>query len=133
MRVTQDGRTAGSAPQWTSMVLDTLARHRVPVTFFLVGAQVRRHADVVRDRLAGHEAGNHVEREFPDDPVGHSRRTVVDVRPGTIVLGHDVGAARRLVALRCLPDMIGGLRARGYTFVTVSALLGAGVPDTPTR
>ncbi|WFF01176.1 hypothetical protein [Micromonospora sp. WMMD964] len=74
-----------------------------------------------------------VEREFPDDPVGHARRTVADVRPGTIVLGHDVGAARRLVALRGLPDMIGGLRARGYTSVTVSALLGAGVPDTPTR
>ncbi|MEK8109511.1 polysaccharide deacetylase family protein [Micromonospora sp. M12] len=38
----------GPAPQWTPLVLDTLAQHRVPATFFMVGAQVRRHADVVR-------------------------------------------------------------------------------------
>ncbi|MEU7971249.1 polysaccharide deacetylase family protein [Micromonospora sp. NPDC049089] len=189
----------GPAPQWTPMVLDTLAQHRVPATFFMVGAQVRRHADVVRDRLAGHEVGNHswehrdlaeldaaeayddlrrshdaiadltgvppallrppyghlggavlhaaarldyrlvlwslqmVERQFPDDPAGHAQRIVAEVRPGTIVLGHDVGAHRRLVALRGLTDMINGLRSRGYTFVTVSALLGAGVGTTPTR
>ncbi|MGC5287966.1 polysaccharide deacetylase family protein [Micromonospora sp. DT231] len=189
----------GPAPQWTPMVLDTLARHRVPATFFMVGAQVRRHADVVRDRLAEHEVGNHswdhrnlaeldpteayddlrrshdaiaeltgtqptllrppfgqmggavlhaaarldyqlvlwslqmVEREFPDDPAGHARRIVNEVRPGTIVLGHDVGARRRLVALRGLTDMINGLRSRGYTFVTVSALLRASVAPTPTR
>ena len=44
--------------------------------------------------------------------------------------GHDVGARRRLVALRGLTDMINGLRSRGYTFVTVSALLAAGIaPD----
>ncbi|MFF5055690.1 polysaccharide deacetylase family protein [Micromonospora sp. NPDC000663] len=187
----------GPAPQWTPMVLDTLAEHRVPATFFLVGAQVRRHGDVVRGLLAEHEVGNHswrhrdlaqmdtaavyddlrrshdaiadvtgsqprlvrppyghlggavlqaaarldyrlvlwslqmVEREYPGDPAGHARRIVAGVRPGTIVLGHDVGDLRRLVALRGLPDMITGLRARGYTFVTVSALLGAGV--TPTQ
>ncbi|MET8233502.1 polysaccharide deacetylase family protein [Micromonospora sp. NPDC005298] len=187
----------GPAPQWTPMVLDTLARHRVPATFFLVGAQVRKYPDVVRGRLAEHEVGNHswrhrdlaqldttavyddlrrshdaiadvtgssprllrppyghlggavlhaaarldyrlvlwslqmVEREYPHDPAGHARRIVAEVRPGAIVLGHDVGDQRRLVALRGLPDMIIGLRARGYTFVTVSALLGAGV--TPTR
>ncbi|MEV1073367.1 polysaccharide deacetylase family protein [Micromonospora parva] len=189
----------GPAPQWTPMVLDTLAEHRVPATFFMVGAQVHRHADVVRGRLAGHEVGNHswqhrdlaeldaaeayddlrrshdviaeltgtppvllrppyghlggavlhaaarldyrlvlwslqmVEREFPDDPAGHAQRIVAGVRPGTIVLGHDVGARRRLVALRGLTDIINGLRSRGYTFVTVSALLGAGVAPPQTR
>ncbi|MEO3771918.1 hypothetical protein [Micromonospora sp. B9E7] len=41
--------------------------------------------------------------------------------------------ARHRVALRGLTDMINGLRARGYTLVTVSALLGAGVALTPTR
>ncbi|WP_319460794.1 polysaccharide deacetylase family protein [Micromonospora sp. RTP1Z1] len=65
-----------------------------------------------------------VEGEFPHDPAGHARRIVADVQPGTILLGHDVGTERRLVALRGLPDMITGLRARGYTFVTVSQLLG---------
>ncbi|MFF4890260.1 polysaccharide deacetylase family protein [Micromonospora chersina] len=179
----------GPQPQWTPMVLDTLAEHRVPATFFLVGERARRHAALVRDRLAGHEVGNHswahhdlarmdartayddlrrsheaitaatgvaprllrppwghlggavlhaaarldyrlvlwtlqmVEGEYPHDPAGHARRIVADVRPGTILLGHDVGPERRLVALRGLPDMISGLRARGYTFVTVSELL----------
>ncbi|MFU8852652.1 polysaccharide deacetylase family protein [Micromonospora sp. SL1-18] len=64
-----------------------------------------------------------VEGEFPRDPVGHARRIVADVQPGTILLGHDVGTEQRLVALRGLPDMITGLRGRGYTFVTVSQLL----------
>ncbi|MFG3599226.1 polysaccharide deacetylase family protein [Micromonospora chersina] len=179
----------GPRPQWTPMVLDTLAEHGVPATFFLVGERARRHAALVRDRLGGHEVGNHswahhdlarmdartayddlsrsheaitaatgaaprllrppwghlggavlhaaarldyrlvlwtlqmVEGEYPHDPAGHARRIVADVRPGTILLGHDVGPERRLVALRGLPDMISGLRARGYTFVTVSELL----------
>lgn len=65
-----------------------------------------------------------VEGEFPGDPAGHARRIVADMQPGTILLGHDVGTERRLVALRGLPDMITGLRDRGYTFVTVSQLLG---------
>ncbi|MFE9688183.1 polysaccharide deacetylase family protein [Micromonospora sp. NPDC005806] len=64
-----------------------------------------------------------VEGEYPHDPVGHARRIVADVQPGTILLGHDVGTEQRLVALRGLPDMIIGLRDRGYTFVTVSQLL----------
>ncbi|WP_433313537.1 polysaccharide deacetylase family protein [Micromonospora chersina] len=179
----------GPQPHWTPMVLDTLAEHGVPATFFLVGERARRHAALVRDRLGGHEVGNHswahhdlarmdaraayddlrrshdaisaatgaaprllrppwghlggavlhasarldyrlvlwtlqmVEGEYPHDPAGHARRIVADVRPGTILLGHDVGPERRLVALRGLPDMISGLRARGYTFVTVSELL----------
>jgi peptidoglycan/xylan/chitin deacetylase (PgdA/CDA1 family) len=64
-----------------------------------------------------------VERRFPGDPVGHARQIVADVQPGTILLAHDVGADRRLVALHGLPDMISGLRERGFTFVTVSELL----------
>ncbi|MGR6321819.1 polysaccharide deacetylase family protein [Micromonospora soli] len=64
------------------------------------------------------------EDEFPHDPSGHARRIVADVQPGTILLGHDVGHEQRLVALRGLPEMITGLRDRGYRFVTVSQLLG---------
>ena len=46
-----------------------------------------------------------------------------ETTPGTILLAHDVGAADRLVSLRGLPDMITGLRARGFEFVTVSDLI----------
>ncbi|MEV4831973.1 polysaccharide deacetylase family protein [Micromonospora sp. NPDC049257] len=179
----------GPLPRWTPTVLDTLERHAVPATFFLVGARVRRHADLIRGRLARHEVGNHswrhrdlarlaaaevhddlrrsheaiaeaagvaprltrppyghlgggvlhaavrldyrvvlwslqmVEGEFPDDPAGHARRIVADVVPGTILLAHDAGPENRQVAVRGLDAMITGLRARGYTFVTVSQLL----------
>ena len=43
--------------------------------------------------------------------------------PGDIILAHDVGADRRLVALRGLAAMIDGLRARGFGFATVSDLV----------
>jgi peptidoglycan/xylan/chitin deacetylase (PgdA/CDA1 family) len=49
----------GPGPRWTPMVLDTLAAAGVPATFFMVGRNLREHAGLVRDRLAGHEIGNH--------------------------------------------------------------------------
>ncbi|WP_305783257.1 polysaccharide deacetylase family protein [Symbioplanes lichenis] len=49
----------GPGPRWTPMVLDTLAAAGVPATFFMVGRNLREHAGLVRDRLAGHEVGNH--------------------------------------------------------------------------
>ncbi|MEE3918403.1 polysaccharide deacetylase family protein [Micromonospora sp. BRA006-A] len=49
----------GPRPQWTPMVLDTLAEHRVPATFFLVGERAREHAALVRGRMDAHEVGNH--------------------------------------------------------------------------
>ena len=49
----------GPGPQWTSMVLDTLADKGVPATFFMVGRNVAAHSDLVRGRLDRHEVGNH--------------------------------------------------------------------------
>jgi cellulose synthase/poly-beta-1,6-N-acetylglucosamine synthase-like glycosyltransferase len=41
-------------------VLDVLARHRVPGTFFVLGGQALRHPDLIRRQVAeGHELGNH--------------------------------------------------------------------------
>jgi peptidoglycan/xylan/chitin deacetylase (PgdA/CDA1 family) len=65
-----------------------------------------------------------LEGEFPDDPAGHAKQIVSLVTPGTILLAHDIGPPNRLVALHGLPDMIAGLRERGYEFVTVSQLMG---------
>lgn len=64
-----------------------------------------------------------VESQYPGNPVGHARFIVERTEPGSILLAHDVGGADRLVALRGLPDMISGLRARGFKFVTVSQLM----------
>jgi peptidoglycan/xylan/chitin deacetylase (PgdA/CDA1 family) len=54
---------------------------------------------------------------------GQVAEIVDGVRPGDVVLAHDVGADERLVAIRHLGEMITGLRKRGFRFVTVSELL----------
>jgi|tagenome__1003787_1003787.scaffolds.fasta_scaffold20977537_2 cellulose synthase/poly-beta-1,6-N-acetylglucosamine synthase-like glycosyltransferase/peptidoglycan/xylan/chitin deacetylase (PgdA/CDA1 family) len=50
----------GPDPEWTPKVLDVLARHDVPGTFFVLGSEVLRHPDLIRRAIAeGHEIGNH--------------------------------------------------------------------------
>jgi cellulose synthase/poly-beta-1,6-N-acetylglucosamine synthase-like glycosyltransferase/peptidoglycan/xylan/chitin deacetylase (PgdA/CDA1 family) len=50
----------GPDPRWTPRIAATLRRLRVPATFFVVGSEVVRHPDVVRDLKAqGFELGNH--------------------------------------------------------------------------
>lgn len=62
------------------------------------------------------------ERRFANDTDGQVGAILDEVRPGSIILAHDVGADRRLVALRGLGAMIAGLRAKGFRFATVSDL-----------
>jgi peptidoglycan/xylan/chitin deacetylase (PgdA/CDA1 family) len=71
------------------------------------------------------------ERAFADDPDAQVRAIVDAVRPGDIVLAHDVGPDRRLVALRRLGAMIDGLRRRGFRFATVSQLVAARADTGP--
>lgn len=68
---------------------------------------------------------SHLMRElaFEHDPAAQVRDIVQNVRPGSIVLAHDVGKDHRLVSLNGLRDMFIGLRARGFRFATVSELL----------
>lgn len=55
------------------------------------------------------------------------RRRVLDaVRPGSIVLLHD-GGGDRSQTLAALPGIIRSLKSRGYTFVTLTDLLGRAV------
>src|SRR4051794_26218506 len=52
----------GPDPDSTPRVLDVLAAHGVPATFFCVGSRARRHPDLVRRILAeGHAVGSHSE------------------------------------------------------------------------
>ena len=177
----------------TADVLRLLDQHDVKATFFLIGADIERHADAVRDiAAAGHEIGNHsyshrrmvfrsepwIAREIEttdrliaqsgyDGPVhfrspygkrllslprylaAHGRYNIFfDVepesyaaaardrdamvqhvleraRPGSIILLHPM-YGRRNVSREALPAIIGGLKARGFRFVTVSELLAIG-------
>jgi peptidoglycan-N-acetylglucosamine deacetylase len=177
----------GPVPSYTPRFLDVLDDVGIPATFFMVGRNVRDHYDLVKDRLGGHEVGNHSwahrdlatmdlpaiqddlrrthavirdrlgrtptvmrppfghlggstvlaadslgydlvlwnrqmhERRF--GPAGQARDIVDTVGPGSIVLAHDAGDKRRLVALDALEDIVTGLKARGFTFVTVSELI----------
>jgi peptidoglycan/xylan/chitin deacetylase (PgdA/CDA1 family) len=63
------------------------------------------------------------ERRYVDDPPGQVRDIVEHVRPGSIILAHDVGRDDRLVVLRQLTEMFRQLRDRGFRFTTVSELL----------
>src|SRR5438105_8089755 len=46
----------------TPKLLETLAKYRVPATFFMCGQNVRRCPDVAREVAArGHELGNHTD------------------------------------------------------------------------
>lgn len=51
------------------------------------------------------------------------RRVLDGVRPGSIILSHD-GGGDRSQTVAALPSIITVLKARGYTFVTVTELLG---------
>ncbi len=56
--LTFDDGPSESTPQ----LLEILARHRAPATFFQIGANVRRLPEVAREIVAaGHEIGNHTE------------------------------------------------------------------------
>jgi cellulose synthase/poly-beta-1,6-N-acetylglucosamine synthase-like glycosyltransferase/peptidoglycan/xylan/chitin deacetylase (PgdA/CDA1 family) len=50
----------GPDPAWTPRVLDVLAKHHVPATFFVIGSEVARHPELARRIAAeGHEIGAH--------------------------------------------------------------------------
>lgn len=50
----------GPHPEFTPAIIDILARHEIPATFFLVGRHVRQHPQLARRLAAGlHEIANH--------------------------------------------------------------------------
>ena len=70
----------------TPELLEILARHRVPATFFQCGANVRRLTSVAREvAAAGHEIGNHTDthprldfkpRDFIRRELGEAQETI---------------------------------------------------------
>jgi cellulose synthase/poly-beta-1,6-N-acetylglucosamine synthase-like glycosyltransferase/peptidoglycan/xylan/chitin deacetylase (PgdA/CDA1 family) len=67
----------GPDPKWTPAILDVLRRHGVPATFFVVGAEVARHPELVRAEVAaGHEIGAHTFTHTDLGTVSATRATV---------------------------------------------------------
>lgn len=69
----------GPHPEHTPVLLDLLAKHRVRATFYLIGQQVERHAEVVRRIVSeGHGLGNHSwsHPHFDRLPLAEQRREI---------------------------------------------------------
>jgi peptidoglycan/xylan/chitin deacetylase (PgdA/CDA1 family) len=64
----------GPDPVYTPQVLHILARYEARATFFLIGANARRHPELVAHiRGAGHEVGNHTDSRGPTVLMSMSR------------------------------------------------------------
>ncbi len=71
----------GPNPNATRPILETLAEHDVPATFFMVGEHVRRFPDVARLVVhAGHQIGNHTQHhvKLHNRGPGRIRRELTD-------------------------------------------------------
>lgn len=61
-----------------------------------------------------------LEDEF--DAAGNTAYVLEHLRPGTVVLAHDAGLAKRAVGMAAVPGILAGARKQGYEFVTVSEM-----------
>ncbi|HUR73234.1 MAG TPA: polysaccharide deacetylase family protein [Sporichthya sp.] len=61
-----------------------------------------------------------LEDEF--DAAGNTGYVLDHLRPGTVVLAHDAGLAKRRVGMAAIPGILAGARKLGYEFVTVSEM-----------
>lgn len=61
-----------------------------------------------------------LEDEF--DAPGNTAYVLEHLRPGTVVLAHDAGLAKRAIGMAAIPGILAGARKRGYEFVTVSEM-----------
>jgi peptidoglycan/xylan/chitin deacetylase (PgdA/CDA1 family) len=73
------------------------------------------------------------EDKYLKNPPGQAADIVHSARPGQIILAHDVGDPKRMVAISQLGAMFTGLRDRGFRFVTVSELMALGSPAADAR
>ena len=86
----------GPHPQGTPAVLEALAREGAVATFVLVGEQVRRHPDLVREiEAAGHAVGVHCDRHR-NLLAMTARQTLADMGAAEDAIGSALGAAPAL-------------------------------------
>ncbi|WFU14509.1 chitooligosaccharide deacetylase NodB [Bradyrhizobium sp. CB3481] len=90
----------GPNPLCTPDVLDVLAEHRVPATFFVIGAYAAKQPKLIRRMVAeGHEVANHT-MNHPD----LSRCEPAEVQ-------HEILAASRVIRMACPEASVRHMRA----------------------
>ena len=109
----------GPDPLWTPALLDVLARHGVPATFFLIGARAAEHPRLVR-RIAeaGHAVGNHSMRHPQPFAALDPARLRAEIRQAQDRIGDAVGAAPRLFRAPSggwSPQVLGAVAEHGLT------------------
>jgi len=89
----------GPDPVWTPRILAVLDRFHVHATFFVIGSQVIRHPELVRDILAhGDEIGGHTFTHVDLRAAG-SLRTDVELRATDLALAEAAGVSTSLVRM----------------------------------
>ncbi|MGQ0625497.1 MAG: polysaccharide deacetylase family protein [Sporichthyaceae bacterium] len=56
------------------------------------------------------------------DSVGNADYVLEHLRPGSVLLAHDAGLAKRKIGIAAIPAIIRGAREQGYEFVTASEM-----------
>jgi peptidoglycan/xylan/chitin deacetylase (PgdA/CDA1 family) len=74
----------------------------------------RAHQHILLWDLRFHEA------QF--DPAGNVEYVLENMRPGSVLLGHDAGSKDRYVGIRAVPEVIREAKRRGYEFLTASEM-----------
>lgn len=86
----------GPDPEVTPRVLDVLARHNAPATFFCIGERAARHPQLVRDIVAaGHRVENHSQHHRHNFALLGPGRYVRELRAAQETLGELTGSAPR--------------------------------------
>ncbi len=122
----------GPRPESTPVVLKALAEQCVQASFFMIGEPLRQHAALARQvRDAGHTVGIHSDRhehlpQLPPaaqtadlDAVVASYRAVFGTEP----------AAYRFPFLEETPTLLGALKERGLTVMSIDAGAEDWLPD----
>lgn len=56
------------------------------------------------------------------DTAGNAAHVLRNLRPGTVLLAHDAGLAKRRIGMAAIPEILRGSAEQGYEFVTASEL-----------
>jgi peptidoglycan/xylan/chitin deacetylase (PgdA/CDA1 family) len=135
---------ADQSGSWSMALLDLLADLAIPATFFCIGERVRDHPGMAaRAVAAGHELGNHMERDRWSITLGRED-FLQQLEATALAIKNDLAASGQTSPLRWFrpsggwfhPPMVEWARSRGYRTVlgSIWPLDGLGIsPPEPAQ